>query len=407
MHSKSSIDMARGYWLWRMINTKRPLEEKMALFWHHVFATGEGKSEHPPSSIAQIETFRRICLSDMATILTELSKDPAMIFWLDNNENHKNTPNENYGRELLELFSMGVGNYTENDIKNVAKSFTGWTFTQPVPLYPSGQYDSHFKYIPEDHDGSEKTFLGYTGNFNGEDIIEIISKQKATASFISRHLYNFFVADEPQVPAWETVEPQDPVAIDYMVSVYMNSNGDIRSMLRALFNAEFFKESQFRHIKSPCELVVGIIKLVGTHRDPEPDLMKLDEAASAMGQVLMNPPTVEGWHTGKEWIDGGTLNERINFATNEVSDPGKRGIRDLIDDIRANSSSISPTELVNKCLYIAGPMEVSKDTRMALIRLANSENSLKYDSKLQGEVTDRKICMILQLIVSSLEYQFA
>ena len=225
MHSGASIDMARGRWLWRMINTPRPLEEKMTLFWHHLFATAEGKSEHPPSSIAQIETFRRVCLADMRTILGELSRDPAMIFWLDNNENHRDAPNENYGRELLELFSMGVGNYTEQDIKSAARAFTGWTFTQPIPLYPSGQYESQFDYRPDDHDDGEKSFLGHTGRFNGEDIIDIIVGQEATARFISRHLYNFFVADEPQVPAWETVPPGDPEAIDTLAAVFAESGG--------------------------------------------------------------------------------------------------------------------------------------------------------------------------------------
>ena len=155
--------------MYRMVNTQRPLEEKIALFWHHVFATGWGKSEHGPSSVLQIETFRRVGLSDLRQILLALSTDPAMIDWLDNNENHSAEPNENYGRELLELFSMGVGNYTESDIKMAARAFTGWTFTQPIPLYPYGHYAASFVYREEDHDDSEKSFLGETGRFNGED----------------------------------------------------------------------------------------------------------------------------------------------------------------------------------------------------------------------------------------------
>ena len=134
-----------------------------------------------------------------------------MIFWLDNNENHKTEINENYGRELLELFSMGVGNYNEDDIKNAARAFTGWTFSQPIPLYPFGHYPTRFVYREDDHDDSEKSFLGETGHFNGEDIVEIIARQPATARFLSRHLYNFFVADEPQVPAWEQMPPPGPL----------------------------------------------------------------------------------------------------------------------------------------------------------------------------------------------------
>ena len=154
----------------------------------------------------------------MRTILLELSRDPAMIFWLDNNENHKDEINENYGRELLELFSMGVGNYTEDDIKAASRAFTGWTFRQPLSLYPNGHYPAEFEFLAEDdHDYGEKTFLGETGNFNGEDVIDIIVKQPATARFISRHLYNFFVEDEVQVPSWATEPPKNEAAIQQLV----------------------------------------------------------------------------------------------------------------------------------------------------------------------------------------------
>ena len=160
---QDSLVAGSSRWIYRMVNTARPLEEKMALFWHQVFATAWYKSEHTPSMITQIETFRRVGLTDLRTILLDLSRDPAMIYWLDNCENHKGEPNENYGRELLELFSMGVGYYTEQDIKMAAGAFTGWTFTQPIPLYPYGNYSSEFDYREEDHDDGLKTFLGETG----------------------------------------------------------------------------------------------------------------------------------------------------------------------------------------------------------------------------------------------------
>ena len=138
-----------GKWLFRMVNTKRPLEEKMALFLHHIFPVAWGKSEHGPSIFTEIDMFKRVGLTNFKNILLELSRDPAMIYWLDNNENHKNEINENYGRELLELFSMGVGNYTEDDIKNASRAFTGWTFSQPIPIYPQGHYPSRFEFHPE------------------------------------------------------------------------------------------------------------------------------------------------------------------------------------------------------------------------------------------------------------------
>ena len=279
-------------WIFRMLNTKRPLEEKMALFWHHVFATGITKNQHVVASVEQINTFRKVGLSNMRDILLSLSKDPAMIFWLDNNENHNGEPNENYGRELLELFSMGVGNYTENDIKDASRAFTGWTFTQPSPLYPNGYYPSYFVYDENDHDQGEKTFLGRTGNLNGADIIDIIVDQPATARFISRHIYNFFVADEPQVPSWNTVPPRDPEAMKIMVDAYMESGGEIRPMLKALFNSDSFKKARFKKVKSPVELITGVIKLVGTYTYPAPGILAYSTTALPDGLFAdcCNPP---------------------------------------------------------------------------------------------------------------------
>ena len=133
-----------------------------------------------------------------------------MIFWLDNNQNHGTAVNENWGRELLELFSLGAGNYTEEDVREASRAFTGWTFETKIPRLPYGRFPWKFEYRPEDHDDGEKTFLGHKGNFNGEDIIDIVVQQPACAKFICRHLYNFFVADEPQVPAWRSEPPRDP-----------------------------------------------------------------------------------------------------------------------------------------------------------------------------------------------------
>ena len=396
-----------GKWIYRMVSTKRPLEEKMALFWHHIFATGYFKGQHEPSALTQIEMFRRVGLSDLRTILIALSRDPAMIFWLDNNENRSDEPNENYGRELLELFSMGVGNYSEQDIKMAARAFTGWTFNQPIPLYPHGNYPAEFVYREDDHDDSVKTFLGETGRFNGEDIVEIIVKQPATAGFLSRHLYNFFVADEPQVPAWSIEPPRDPQAIETLVKAYFDSDGELRSMLRVLFNSDFFKEARFKRVMSPTELVTGVLKLVGTHQYPAPELVQYATAATLMGQQLFNPPTVEGWHTGKEWIDGGTLNERVNFAVNEVSDTTKPGIQAIIERLAAKGTPLAPEEFVDACLDFAGPLTVSKETRQALLRYAESGGALGFGTGAEQQQSESRLVRMLQLIVASREYQFS
>ncbi len=396
-----------GRWFYRMLNTRRPLEEKMALFWHHVFATGWTKSEHTPTMLAHIEMLRRNGLGNLRTLLLELSKDPAMIYWLDNCENHAQSINENYGRELLELFSMGIGNYTEQDIKECARAFTGWTFKQPVPLYPYGHYPSKFVYKPEDHDDGEKTFLGHTGRFNGEDIIDIIVKQEATARFISRHIYNFFVADEPQVPAWSVIPPQDPDAIATLVKAYFDSDADIRSIMRTLFNSDFFKAARFKRVKSPAELIAGTLKLSGDFRDVKPGLVQFHEASKVMGQTLMDPPTVEGWHTGKEWIDGGTLTERINFAVAQVNDRSKPGVQYVIRRLSAAGRPIPPSEFVERCLDLAGPIEVTEPTHKALLEFAESEGNLTFDTDAERAKSEERIGRMMTLIVASREYQFA
>ncbi len=397
---------AAAVWLYRMANTRRPLEEKVALFWHHVFATGNHKCEHPVSLINQIDMFRRFGMSDMRTLLVELSKDPAMIFWLDNNENHKGEPNENYGRELLELFSMGVGNYTETDIKMAARAFTGWTFSQPVPLYPHGRYPSRFVYDEDDHDDGVKVFLGETGRFDGEDIVDIIVRQRAAARFISRHLYNFFVADEPQVSAWDETPPQDPAAIDTLIQTYLNSNGDIRTVLRVLFNSDFFKNARYRRVKCPAELVAGVMKLAGIYRFPEPGIESLANAATAMGQTLLSPPTVEGWHTGREWIDGGTLTERVNFAADLMGDASNPGIAALIDRI-CSHGRLSPEEVVDRCLDELGPTEPSGETRAALLRHAEAAGDLTFETTAEREDGSARVAKMLRLIAATKEYQFA
>ncbi len=396
-----------AYWIYRMVNTERPVEEKMTLFWHHLFPTSSGKSSDPPSSNVQIETFRRIALSDFQTILLELARDPAMIYFLDNCENHNGEPNENWGRELLELFSMGVGNYTENDIKEASRAFTGWTFTQPIPLDPYARYPSEFLYLEDDHDDGEKTFLGESGRFNGEDIIAIIVKQPATARFLSRHLYNFFVADEPQVPAWDNVPPRDPAAIDILVKAYFDSNGEITPVLRALFNSDFFKEASFKKVKSPTELVVGTVKIAGAMKFPEPGHTSMAAATAAMGQGLQLPPTVEGWHTGKEWIDGGTLTERVNFAVNLMSDSSADSTRRIVDRLSAGGGTASPAELVDACVTATGCSNLTDDTRSALVDSASSEGDLRFGSESETESSALRIAVMLQSIVSSIEYQFA
>jgi uncharacterized protein (DUF1800 family) len=385
-------------WLYRMINSEAQLQEKMTLFWHHVFATGLVKNEHVLSAKNQIKMFRQNGMGDMTTILNDLSRDPAMLFWLDNNENRNGEPNENYGRELLELFSLGVGNYSELDIKDASRAFTGWTFEQPPPLYPHGFYPAKFLFREDDHDDGEKTFLGVTGNLNGGDIIDIIVKSPASARFICRHLYNFFVADEPQVPSWNDVPPLDPEGIAMMEAKFIETGGDIRSVLRVMFNSDFFKAARYKKVKSPTEFIVGVLKMVGSQTEMAPGMTKYAGAIDVMGQKLLDPPTVECWHTGGEWIDGGNLTERVNFAVDEIGEGLAPGIQTLIQRMKDSEVLGSAESLVNAVLAETGSAEVSDRTREALIDFANDAD---------GEDEATRVIRLLRLAVATPEYQFA
>ena len=413
-NSATLVPDCQAYWLYRMINTKRPLEEKTALFWHGVFATGYTKINHPKVILKQIDMFRRYGMGSFRRMLVELSRDPAMIFWLDNKDNHKDAVNENYGRELLELFSMGVGNYTEDDVRQASRAFTGWTMRNASyhaarvavdSTQPYGRLDWQFEYQDDDHDDGQKTFLGHTGTFNGEDIIDIICRQPATAKFIARHLYNFFVADEPQVPAWQTVPPRDPTAINTLADTFMKYDYDIRSVLRVLFNSGFFKNAAFAKVKSPAELVVGTVRMAGGHRFPEVEDIDLALQTGDMGQQLLDPPSVEGWHTGGEWITTGSLVDRVNFAVVQLASAENPWIESMTDRIKARGESISPEALVDSCLDLVGPLSVSESTRQELIAHAATGGEVRFGSSDETSSSAARIRGMVQLIVATREYQ--
>ncbi len=388
-------------WVYRMINTKRPLEEKMTLFWHNVFATGVSKVDHWDEVADMIDLFRDKGLGNYHDLLLDVAMNPAMLFWLDNNQNHATAINENWGRELLELFSMGVGTYSENDVKECSRAFTGWTISRKLPRFPYGRYDWSFEYVEEDHDDGEKTFLGEVGRFNGQDIIDIICRQPATSAFISRHLYSFFVADEVGVPAWSKTPPIDPEAIEILSRAFMESGSDIRSVLRVLFNSDFFKKARSNKVRSPAEIVVGTMKLVGGADFPVPGYGELARQSSYMGQDLLNPPSVEGWHAGEEWIDSGNLVERINFMTHMVGDLARPGVQSMVEKLRSQGS-LQPSAFVNATIDMIGSPQVSQKSQKELVDHATKRGDLEWEK----DATQRALEMF-KLVVSLKEHQLA
>ncbi|MCH8893558.1 MAG: DUF1800 domain-containing protein [Chloroflexi bacterium] len=401
-----------AYWMYRMISTSCPMEEKIALFWHSLFATGYVKLNQARALLNQVDMFRRSGLGSFEELLVELSKDPAMIVWLDNNENHGSAINENFGRELLELFSMGIGNYTEDDVKECARAFTGWTLGNAEymsiraakdSIWPYGRIAWHFDYRREDHDDGEKTFLGETGRFNGEEIIAIIVKQEATARFVATRLFQFFGADE--------VTEAGEAVIEDMMATYFSSGYQIRDMLRTLFHSGFFKseDARFARVKGPVEMVVGAIRMAGNYQSPSLGIEKVSNTMFFMGQGLLRPPTVDGWHEGAEWIDSGALVERVNFVAKELSDVRSPGVRSIIDRLEANSDQgvLKPSDLADGCLDLLGPIQVSDATRSVLVDYASRHGDLDLNGHQPGDQAEQQVGNMLRLVAATREYQLA
>lgn len=388
-------EQTNARWFYRMTNSPRILEEKVALMWHGIFATGAVKVTINTWMAKQIDMFRDNGLGNFSVLLKNLASDPAMIYWLDNQTNHADAPNENWGRELLELFSMGVGNYSEDDVKQAARAFTGWTIQQMLPRYPYGFYDTEFKKDRLDHDKASKTFLGEKGNFDGDDIIDIIVRQPATANFVAHKIYNFFVSETPN----EKAEAE-------LAEAYLNGKYEIRSVLHKLFHSDWFKKARFEKVKSPAETVVNTIKLAGLFRTPrEFGLINLPGRATGMGQTLLNPPTVEGWHTGKEWIDTASLVERVNFISEKLGDRNNPGVERMVERVMQGKTSITINEMLDACLYELGSVYINDTTRQTLIEHFGDEKQFEFDDDTSREEFKNTVTEALSLLGVSREFQ--
>ena len=301
---------------------------------------------------------------------------------------------------------MGQGNYTEADVLECSRAFTGWSIAYPISRLPYGRYPWFFEYKSEDHDDGEKSFLGETGRFNGEDIVQIIARQPGTARFIARHMYDFFVADEVPVPQWPYTDAVDPEAIEVLVESYMASDHDIRSMLRTLFNSDFFKEARFARVKGPAELVAGIVRLSGGVSRPNMEVIEAADVAGFMGQTILSPPTVEGWHEGTEWINSGSLIERVNFAAKLMSDVDKPGVRAIMDRLAAqDGGEFAPDQLVDQCLDLMGPIASNESSRSALVEHVARQGDLSLRDHQHGDESEKRVADLLGLIASTREYQ--
>ncbi len=288
-------DDIKRWWLFRMLFTRRPLEEKLTLFWHGHFATSLKKVRNPYAMYVQNRLFRRLCIGDFGKLLLAVSKDPAMIVWLDNQQNRKGKPNENFAREIMELFTLGIGHYSEADIKEAARAFTGWQVKNGKFTFNKGA-----------HDNGKKLVLGESGNFDGAQVVSLLSSKKQTGQFLAAKLLHFFLG------------PDFDRALLNKVAAAYEVDRQIRPMLKTIFLSKAFlsRENQFSLVKSPCQYMVGTLKhlQISTIDGDLPRLL------SAMGQDLFAPPSVKGWDGGTAWLSSDTMMARFNFANRAVGE---------------------------------------------------------------------------------------
>ena len=293
------------WWAERMLDTHRPLQEKLALFWHGHFASAEGKVRDYRKMLGQVQLFEQHAAGNFGELAEAVAKDPGMLYYLDAGVNVKGAANENFAREVMELFTMGVGNYSERDVREAARAFTGWN------------YDNlDFVVNTEQHDAGEKTFLGRTGTFDGVDVLNIILEQPVTAEYISAKLYRFFVRDDP-----------DEALVKELGAVFRDADYELRPLLTTIFlSRDFYSEASYgAHIKGPVEHVITMLNQLGAEDVPgNPDF---NSTTTGLGQQLLNPPSVAGWAQGQSWITPALLQRRGNVAF-EYLFPVAVGFRD-------------------------------------------------------------------------------
>ena len=364
----------------RMIYTNRPLQEKMVLFWHGLLTSGWKKVGKGPYMLQQDELFRSHAFGNYDDLLKAVARDSAMLIWLDSRVNKKNKPNENFARELMELFSMGVGTFTEEDVKESSRAFTGWSLKKKV-----------FHFQENQHDFGVKTFLGNIGNYDGDDVVDIIMEQPVTSRFISRKLFEFFAYDNPE----EEV-------IARLAKTFNDSGYSITALLKDILTSEeFYTQQAYRSkIKSPAELIAGTIRALGIESTVTYQVRKY---MGPMGQELFNPFDVSGWPENEEWINSSTLLNRLNFV-NAVAEGNRRHFDyDLVNMI--DLKTVNETkDVIDHFVDILLDGEISEEEKG--IYIAYLDGLLKGED-LQTGLTKDRLASLVYLVMSSPDYQLA
>lgn len=397
-----SLEDLQVWWLRRMLATKSPLVEKMTLFWHNHFATALSKVERLPLMHQQNRTLRKHAVGKFSTLCLEMARDPAMVIWLDNISNIASDPNENFARELMELFTTGVldqfgqPNYTEQDVQESARAFTGWTL------------DEKYKFVfdADNHDFGVKTFRGQTANFDGTDIVATLVVDPATARRLVWKLWSFF--------AYETTL-DDPV-LDSLAAEYLASGTSIGATLQVLFNKdEFYSATALRaRVKSPAELVVGALRQLGAKiSNSDTGVYQASQAMQSLGQSIFEPPTVFGWKEGLPWISTNGMLARLRTAETIADARTSEGAGFQWNPAKLlgpkkKQSVLTATEVVAIVLAALGQDDPLPATVTALeTYLQTDENGQPVTFFVEPASIDVKVRGLVALVLSSPEYQLA
>ncbi|MEO8825106.1 MAG: DUF1800 domain-containing protein [Chthoniobacterales bacterium] len=383
MNGRDEMLALREWWMTRMRYTEWPLREKMALFWHGHFATSIEKVHETYWMYLQNQTFRTHGLGSFQGLVKWMTRDPAMIRWLDLQQSNLRHPNENFAREVMELFTLGEGHYTEKDIRESARAFTGYRFD------PKTQ---QFAFAANQHDEGQKTFMSKTGNFDGDGIVDIIFEQPQCARFMAKKIWSFFAYENP---------PQD--IVDILAEEFRAKNYNVGGFLSSIFqSSEFYSKTAYRtQIKSPAQWIVETSKTLETKI---PDTLATENAMRQMGQVLFAPPNVKGWVGNRAWISTSTLFFRYNMAAYFVTERISKGqeMQGRIP-IQLSMEKVAPAAIRNDEEALVSSLEF----RLMNAPLPARERAaaLIYAQRYHGDMTDARIRDLLLMMMSTPEFQ--
>ncbi len=385
-------------WFNRMIVTRHPLQEKMALFWHGHFATAQSKVFSAALMRGQYQLFLNLGLGNFQDLALGVAKDPAMLIWLDGNQNRAKAPNENWGREFLELFALGIGNYTEDDVKASARAFTGWFFTGARSVGNGKPYiNGTFAFDAKQHDTGPKTFLGQTGAWDGGDIVRLVMANPACATFIARKLFSFFVWDGP-----------DDATIAPFAAALVQKSFDLREMMRTiLLSPEFSSERAYRaKIKGPVEFVAGLLRTLGITTATRDTVT----VARTMGQELFNPPNVGGWTSGLGWISPGGILNRANYANKIATARTASATVPAFDPatLIGGKNLGTPDALADYFIALLLDGNATAEQRAALIAyLTRNDKGQTAPFALDAKTLDSKVRGLIHLVCSTPAYMLS